>query len=64
MRQQEFAAGSMAPKVEAASTFAELTGGIAGIGRLDQALAILGGSAGTQIVRELGGNRPLDAEES
>ncbi len=50
MRQKEFAAGSMRPKVEAASTFAERTGGIAGIGRLDQALAILEGSAGTQIV--------------
>ena len=51
MRQEDFAAGSMAPKVEAACTFAELTGGIAGIGRLDQALAILEGRTGTQVVR-------------
>lgn len=51
MRQRDFAAGSMGPKVEAACTFAELAGGIAGIGRLDQALAILEGRSGTQIVR-------------
>ncbi len=57
IRKKEFAAGSMAPKVEAASTFAELTGGIAGIGRLDQSLAILDGSAGTQIVRAMGGSQ-------
>lgn len=50
MRQRDFAAGSMGPKVEAACIFAELTGGIAGIGRLDQALAILEGRSGTQVV--------------
>jgi carbamate kinase len=47
---ERFAAGSMGPKVEAACSFVEHTGGVAGIGRLDQALAILGGTEGTQIV--------------
>ncbi len=60
MRQRNFAAGSMGPKVEAACTFAELTGGIAGIGRLDQALAILEGRDGTQVVR--GTERPSGIE--
>jgi carbamate kinase len=41
-------AGSMGPKLEAASAFAE-TGGLAGIGRLEDALAILKGDAGTRI---------------
>lgn len=49
LRRQDFAAGSMGPKVEAACDFVEATGGIAGIGALDQALAILQGRAGTQI---------------
>ncbi|KKC31572.1 carbamate kinase [Devosia psychrophila] len=53
MRQRDFAAGSMGPKVDAAATFAALTGGIAGIGRLDQALAIFDGSAGTQIDQDV-----------
>ena len=46
----EFAAGSMAPKVEAACRFADVTGGFAGIGTLADALGIVEGSAGT-IVR-------------
>ncbi len=41
-------AGSMGPKVVAASDFAE-TGGLAGIGRLEDAVAILAGRAGTRI---------------
>ncbi|MDO6724590.1 carbamate kinase [Celeribacter halophilus] len=41
-------AGSMGPKVHAGRDFA-LCGGIAGIGRLEDALAILSGEAGTQI---------------
>lgn len=48
---ESFAAGSMGPKVEAACSFAGRTGGRAGIGRLDDALAILEGKAGT-IVRQ------------
>ena len=42
-------AGSMQPKVAAAAQFAN-SGGMAGIGRLDSAVAILTGKAGTRIV--------------
>ncbi|MCG6970982.1 MAG: carbamate kinase [Gammaproteobacteria bacterium] len=49
LRQYSFAPGSMAPKVEAACEFVETTGGIAGIGRLQDAAAILRGEAGTLI---------------
>ncbi len=42
-------AGSMKPKVVAAANFAT-NGGMAGIGRLDSALSILDGTAGTRIV--------------
>jgi carbamate kinase len=45
----DFAPGSMGPKVEAACEFVEQTGAMAGIGRLDKALAILRGEAGTLI---------------
>lgn len=41
-------AGSMGPKIAAASDFAE-TGGFCGIGRLQDAVAILEGGAGTRI---------------
>ncbi len=44
-----FDAGSMGPKVEAACRFAETTGGVAGIGALGDAAAILRGEAGTTI---------------
>jgi carbamate kinase len=44
-----FAPGSMGPKVEAACRFAERTGGIAGIGELADAAAILRGERGTRI---------------
>ena len=49
MRDHDFPAGSMGPKVEAACRFVEITGGIAGIGRLEDAVAILAGSAGTVL---------------
>lgn len=48
--QKQFASGSMGPKVEAACAFVRATGGIAGIGALDQARAILEGEAGTLVV--------------
>ena len=44
-----FAAGSMGPKVAAASAFVRGGGCLAGIGRLQDARAILEGRAGTQI---------------
>lgn len=49
LRIYEFAPGSMGPKVEAAINFAEATGRVAGIGRLQDAAAILHGEAGTRI---------------
>jgi len=51
--QLAFAAGSMAPKVEAACEFVEQTGGIAGVGRLQDAQAIIAGKAGTVITGDV-----------
>jgi len=45
-----FAAGSMGPKVRAACRFAERTGGLAAIGSLADAAAILEGRGGTRIL--------------
>jgi carbamate kinase len=50
LRRYSFAPGSMASKVEAACRFVEATGDFAGIGRLEDGLAILAGKIGT-IVR-------------
>ena len=47
-----FASGSMAPKIAAACEFVQRTGGIAGIGRLQDAQGILAGDAGTLITTE------------
>ena len=52
MRRYSFAPGSMAPKVAAACEFVEQAGGLAGIGRLEDAQQILNGKAGTLITRE------------
>jgi carbamate kinase len=49
MRAYTFPAGSMAPKVEAACHFAELTGKAAAIGALKELAAIARGEAGTTI---------------
>lgn len=46
---EEFAAGSMGPKVDAACRFVEVTGDMAAIGRLEDAVEILEGRAGTII---------------
>jgi carbamate kinase len=46
-----FAAGSMGPKVAAACSFVERTGGRAAIGSLDQLADVLAGRSGTQITR-------------
>ena len=46
-----FAAGSMGPKIAAACRFARRTGHIAAIGRLEDAAAILAGTAGTSVRR-------------
>jgi carbamate kinase len=50
LRKLAFAAGSMAPKVEAAVRFVEATGNRAAIGGLAEIEAIVGGDAGTQVV--------------
>jgi carbamate kinase len=50
LRKYRFAPGSMAPKVEAACRFVERTGGWAGIGRLEDAVAIMAGGAGTCVL--------------
>ncbi|MBP0603595.1 carbamate kinase [Aeromonas sanarellii] len=46
----KFDAGSMGPKVEASCEFVKATGGMVGIGSLEDGLAILRGEAGTNIV--------------
>jgi carbamate kinase len=51
LRGYSFALGSMAPKVEAACRFVEATGGWAGIGRLQDATAIMAGTRGTIVKR-------------
>lgn len=50
LRTQRFAAGSMGPKVEAACRHVERGGGWAAIGALEQAAAVLAGTAGTRIL--------------
>jgi carbamate kinase len=50
LRTLDFERGSMGPKVEAACRFVESTGGVAAIGSLDQATAIVDGRAGTRVV--------------
>lgn len=49
LRRENFPAGSMGPKVEAACRFVEITGDTAGIGRLEDAVAIMHGRAGTIV---------------
>ncbi|MFI6477976.1 carbamate kinase [Nonomuraea sp. NPDC050663] len=49
LRSIDFPAGSMGPKVEAVCRFVETTGDMAAIGKLDQAMDILEGAAGTII---------------
>ena len=49
LRREDFPSGSMGPKVDAVCRFVELTGGFAAIGRLEDAVAILRGEAGTIV---------------
>lgn len=51
LRQHNFAAGSMRPKVEAACRFIESGGSFAGIGLIEEAGAILLGQRGTRVRR-------------
>lgn len=54
LREMGLPAGSMGPKVEAACRFVELTGDMAAIGRLEDALDIIAGHSGTIVAP--GGN--------
>jgi carbamate kinase len=47
-----FAAGSMGPKVAAATAFVRETGGLAAIGALDEASAVFAGRSGTRLVED------------
>lgn len=49
IRSEEFPAGSMGPKIEAARDFVAATGGTAGIGALGDAIGIIEGRYGTLI---------------
>jgi carbamate kinase len=51
----EFAAGSMGPKVRAACSFVEQTGGLAAIGSINDTPALLRGEAGTIVARDAAG---------
>ena len=53
MSSYAFPAGSMGPKVEAACRFIEAGGASAGIGRLEDAEAILAGRTGTRVEAEV-----------
>jgi|tagenome__1003787_1003787.scaffolds.fasta_scaffold20986626_3 carbamate kinase len=59
---REFPAGSMGPKVEAASRFASKTGGRAAIGSLGDIAGIVAGIAGTNIATRTG-NRVAESAE-
>ena len=52
LRTRTFAGGSMRPKVDAACRFVERTGRDARIGAIEQAEAVLAGTAGTLIRRD------------
>jgi carbamate kinase len=54
----QFAAGSMGPKVEAASRFAAKTGQRAAIGSLADIAGIVAGQVGTSVVPQLAPDRP------
>jgi carbamate kinase len=49
LRREQFPAGSMGPKVEAVCRYVEVTGDLAAIGALGDAVAILAGKAGTVV---------------
>jgi carbamate kinase len=56
----EFAAGSMGPKVRAACSFVEQTGGLAAIGSIADTPALLRGEAGTTVTLEAAGLETLN----
>ncbi len=52
LSEREFAAGSMGPKVRAACSFVEETGGVAGIGSIRQTAELLRGETGTIVTTD------------
>jgi len=61
LAETEFAAGSMGPKVRAACSFVEQTGGLAAIGSISDTPALLRGEAGTTVTRDADGIELADA---
>jgi carbamate kinase len=55
LKSGDFAAGSMGPKVRAASIFARKTGGFAAIGSITETEALLRGEAGTVVAEDVAG---------
>ena len=55
LSKSEFAAGSMGPKVRAACSFVEETGGLAAIGSITDTLALIRGEAGTTVTLDASG---------
>jgi carbamate kinase len=55
LAETEFAAGSMGPKVRAACSFVEETGGLSAIGSISETPALLRGEAGTIVTRDAAG---------
>jgi carbamate kinase len=55
LAQVEFESGSMGPKVRAARSFVERTGGLASIGSIADTPALVRGEAGTVVTREANG---------
>jgi carbamate kinase len=54
LQREGFASGSMGPKVAAAADFAETAGRVTAIGRLEDAVSLLAGTAGTQVDKTAG----------
>jgi carbamate kinase len=57
----EFAEGSMGPKVRAACRFVEETGGLAAIGSIHDAASLVRGEAGTVVARDAAGLERAEA---
>ncbi len=64
LRREDFPAGSMGPKVDAACRFVEVTGDMAAIGRLEDAVAIVEGTAGTILTPDGEYRSPPDMRPS
>ncbi|AYD89774.1 carbamate kinase [Actinomyces sp. 2119] len=61
LRSMGLPAGSMGPKVEAVSRFVEATGGMAAIGRLEDATRLLTGESGTLVTQDGSRHEPRAA---